>query len=147
MNTLRLRRLFLPLLVVGGVVFAATPRPIHAAMGGCISDPLVILSNGGIMHLYAVLPDSTINDLQSITYSLVLPKGTTVLLEVNTDGILGIAEHFQYTATNPPGIYDTTTFVQTATSGDPVTATASIGLTGASVTGETYQPLRIRLYR
>ena len=147
MSKVRVGRLFLLLLVVAGVLFAETPHPARAAMGGCISDPFVVLSNGGIMHLYAVLPNTALTDVQSITYSLVLPKGTMVLLEVNTDGIMGIAEHFHYTATNPPGVYDTTTFVQTDTMGDPVTATASIGLTGNSVTGEVYQPLQIRLYQ
>jgi hypothetical protein len=110
-----------------------------------MTDPFVVLSNGQIMHLYAYLPQTSVGAVQSVSYSLVLPTGTTVVQQVGTDGILGAEEHFQFAATNPPGIYDTTTVVRTTTPGDPVTATTSIDLASGSTTGYVSQPLAIHL--
>jgi hypothetical protein len=110
-----------------------------------MTDPFVVLSNGQTMHLYAYLPQTNLGDVQSVSYALVLPAGTTVLLQVDTDGLLGTKEHFQFASTNPLGTYDTTTVVRTANPGDPVTATASVDLTSGSTTGHVYQPLAIHL--
>jgi hypothetical protein len=128
-------------------------------IGGCASDPFVVLSNGATVHLDAVLPNTPIGDLQSVSYTLVIPAGTTVVQQVNTDGVVGTKEQFQYSATNSTGAYRTSTLVQTLTTGDPVTATtsisiasASIGTVGASieiasdsVNGQVNQPLVVQL--
>jgi hypothetical protein len=110
-----------------------------------MTDPFVVLSNGVVAHLYAVLPDNTVGDVKSVSYSLVLPAGTAVVKQVSTDGLMGAKEHFQYFATNPAGTYNTTTLVQTATRGSRVTATTSIGSASSSVSGHVYQPLNIHL--
>jgi hypothetical protein len=89
----------------------------------------------------------------------VIPAGTTVVLQVNTDGVVGTKEQFQYAATNPAGTYSTSTLVQTLTTGDPVTATTSvsnasasvgtasvsIGTASESVNGQVNQPLVVQL--
>jgi hypothetical protein len=135
------------------ILTALTPRPAEAVVGGCVSDPFVILSNRTMMHLYAVLPRTSVGDLQSVSYTVVVPVGASVVLEVNTDGVVGTKEHFQFSATNPPDEYDTTTLVQTQARGDPVMATTTV-LTGGpsgdamaskSIMGYTNQPLTIHL--
>jgi hypothetical protein len=82
-----------------------------------------------------------------------------VVQQVNTDGVVGTKEQFQYAATNPTGAYRTSTLVQTLTTGDPVTATTSISIVSASigtasasieiasdsVNGQVNQPLVVQL--
>jgi hypothetical protein len=127
--------------ILGG---SLASRPAHAAMG-CMTDPFVVLSNGVVTHLYAVLPDNNVGDVRSVTYNLVIPAGTTVVQQVATDGLMGAKEHFQYSATNRAGKYNTTTVVQTATMGGRVTATTSIGTASSSTSGKVNQALHIHL--
>jgi hypothetical protein len=133
------------LLVTGLFVGSLSTVPARAMVGGCMTDPIVVLSNGAELHLYASLPNTPIGDVQSVTYKLVIPVSTFVVLQVSTDGLLGAVEHFQYSATNPGGEYDATMQVKTVNTGDPETATLSLGSLSSSVSGQVYQSLHIHL--
>src|SRR5689334_4668618 len=51
MSVSHVARFFLMLLIAGQFAGSVMPHQAHAAVGGCISDPLVLLSNGEVMHL------------------------------------------------------------------------------------------------
>lgn len=142
----RERRLFAAVLLGAGLAAASlAPPPADAMIGGCVSDPFVVLSNGAIVHLYAYLPRTHLGEVRTVTYTVAGPVDTSVIEEVNTDGLMGTKERLRYSATNRPGDYDTTTEVATARPGDPVVAVTAVGLASSYRRGQAYQILSIHL--
>jgi hypothetical protein len=123
---------------IGWLAGSFTPRPAYAAMG-CMSDPLVILSTGTVVHLYAVLPDDNVADVQSVTYTLNVPVGASMVAQVNTDGLMGMREHFQFSAVGAAGTYSSSVLVQTTMPGRPVAATTQVGFVSSTVRGQVNQ--------
>jgi hypothetical protein len=138
-------------LLAAGLLAGSLPAPAaHAAIGGCRSDPIVLLSNGDILDLSANIDDS-VTDIQQVTYTLHGPAGNSVTGVIPTSGVLGPKETFQYTADGAAGSYGVETVVSTLTPHVDVTATAqAIGLLwsdSATAQGWSLQPLRVALAR
>jgi hypothetical protein len=138
-------------LLAAGLLAGLLPAPAaHAAIGGCRSDPIVLLSNGDILDLSANIDDSA-TDVQQVTYTLHGPAGSSVIGVIPTSGVLGPKETFQYTADAAAGSYGVETMVSTLTPNVGVTATAqAIGLLwsdSASAQGWSLQPLRLAIAR
>jgi hypothetical protein len=120
------------------------PR-VHAHIGGCAGDPVVVLSNGDSLDLSTFVDDS-LSDVRQINYTVHVPAGVREVVVLS----LGPTETLQVVDDNPSGTYDTTTWVDTATMGVGATATTTIvsplglplGLLGAgSVSGTDHTPL------
>ena len=117
----------------------------HAAISGCRSDPVVTLSNGAVLDLHATV-DDTYDDVQQVSYTLYVPKGTWVTSEVDTSA-LGPKDTFQFYADEPPNTYSAGTKVTTGTPQIPAAATMDlVKLTGtvlstASASGKSPQTL------
>jgi hypothetical protein len=92
----------------------------HAAIGGCRSDPIVTLSNGVAVDLHATIDDTSEN-VQQVSYSLTIPKGTSVTGEVDSS-VLGPKDKFQYSANGQAGTYSATVKVKTVAPGKSVSA-------------------------
>ena len=63
-------------------LFARMAPATHAAISGCRSDPVVILSNGNTLDLSTVATD-TCDDVQQVSYTLHGRAGTWVTSEVD----------------------------------------------------------------
>ncbi|MGH2343906.1 MAG: hypothetical protein ACRDG4_01690 [Chloroflexota bacterium] len=129
---------------VGWLAGSLTHRSAYAAMG-CMSDPLVILSTGTVVHLYAMLPDVNVADVQSVTYTLNVPTGSTMVAQVNTDGLMGMKEHFQFSAAGAAGTYSSSVLVRTTMGGRPITATTQVGSGSSTVHGQVNQTVFMHL--
>jgi len=92
----------------------------YAQIGPCESDPVVVLSDGTTLDLSAAISDAE-SDVQSVSYSLTIPSGTSVVSVTNTYGPLGPKEVFSYSAGNAARTYSSTTVVYTGSSQIPVT--------------------------
>jgi hypothetical protein len=112
--------------VLGASVLAsASPAPVaQASLGGCGSDPVVLLSNGVTLDLNTSI-DDTASDVQQVVYTLHVPSGTSVTSVTYTSGLLGPKELLRFFADNLPDTYDTATTVNTATNGIAVTTTTT----------------------
>lgn len=97
----------------------------HAQIGGCRSDPYIVLSNSAQVDMAADINDD-LSDVQSVVYVLHAPVGTSPVEIVATDGAMGIKETFKFYADDPANTYDTYTTVYTGTSGVAVTAESSV---------------------
>jgi hypothetical protein len=110
----------------------------------------VVLSNGATLDLQASIADSA-SDVSSVTYTVHVPKGTYVVSVLNTDGVLGLAEHIQVYSDSWPGSYTSTTLVSTRAPGVAVTAYATvvsaldIALGSKSVSGSAGETLSITI--
>lgn len=99
----------------------------HAhAMSACRSDPIVVLSNGAVLDLSAIIDDD-ITDISQVRYVLHAPAGTWVVSAIPTDGLMGYKEVFEFHADSPSsgsqGVYTSDAQVTTGTQGVAVTAT------------------------
>ncbi len=120
------RRPWLLALLVASLYMAAVPTgTARASIGGCRSDPVVILSNGVVLDLSAAI-DDTVDDVRGTTYTLHAPVGTGVVAVVGTDGVLGLTEHFVFQADQAASTYATETVVRTGRGGVAVTATTDV---------------------
>lgn len=108
-----------------GAVMVPTIPTAHASLGACGSDPVVVLSNGVTIDLYATVGDAS-DDVQQIVYTLHAPHGTSVLSVVYTSSLLGPKEVLQFEADTLPDTYATETVVTTGARGIAVTATTTV---------------------
>jgi len=137
-------------LVAGLCMAAVPPGTARASIGGCRSDPVVILSNGVVLDLSAAI-DDTADDVRGTTYTLHAPVGTGVVAVVGTDGVLGLTERFVFQADQAASTYATETVVRTGQGGVAVSATTDVVGAGAgatltgTATGVSAQPLRVTL--
>jgi hypothetical protein len=97
----------------------------QAQVGGCRSDPYIVLSNSAQVDMAADINDS-LSDVQSVVYVLHAPVGTSPEAIVATDGAMGIKEKFKFYADDPANTYDTYTTVYTGASPVSVTAESSV---------------------
>lgn len=95
----------------------------HAAISYCRTDPVVSLSNGAVVTMYADTYD-VLSDIKSVSYVLHGPVGTTVT-GVTYDQY-GYLEHFQYYADESSGLYQTGTVVTSGNSSAGVTVNAGV---------------------
>ena len=94
------------------LTFAAAPGAAFAGLGGCRTDPVIILSNGRALQLAAEI-DTSISNVQSVVYTVHAPIGTYPLLIVYTDNPLRNVERVIFRADSLPGRYSTETVVDT----------------------------------
>jgi len=62
------------LLAAGLLINSPLVRVAHADIGGCRSDPVVVLSNGVVVDLSAVIADDAA-DVRGVAYTLHVPAG------------------------------------------------------------------------
>ncbi|HMO59169.1 MAG TPA: hypothetical protein PKC19_17580 [Roseiflexaceae bacterium] len=117
-------RLHLLTFMVLAVFFAAGPlTPVaDAALRGCRSDPVVILSDGTILDVQAEIGTS-VSNVREIHYVVHGPPGVSLVAAISTPtiGFTG-KETFTYYADSRPGVYVTETLVHTSINGVPVTS-------------------------
>ncbi len=135
------------LIPVGLAAFLAVTvaTPARAALGVCGGDPVVVLSDGAVVDLDAVV-NTSLSDIRGIAYTLHAPAGTVVVAIMS----LGPQQTLDVINDTAPRTYTSVTTV--ATMGGPVGATAitTVTLTGgiihtASIAGQSGQPLALRL--
>jgi hypothetical protein len=133
--------------LLAGTLPASTAR---AAIGGCRSDPVVLLSSGDILDLRADIGDSA-TDVGQVAYTLHGPAGTSVITITPSSGLLGPKETFQYMADSAAGSYGVETMVSTLTPHVAVTAAAmaigALWTDSASASGWSQQLLSLALTR
>jgi hypothetical protein len=106
----------------------STPPTSHSAqaqIGGCRSDPYIVLSNLAQVDMSADISDD-LSDVQSVVYVLHAPAGTSPVTIVASDGLMGIKEKFKFFADDPANTYDTYTTVYTGATPVAVTAESSV---------------------
>ena len=100
----------------------------HAQVSGCTADPVVSLSNGTQLDLYASIDDSS-QDVQQVTFNVRVPQGVQEI--AYTPGLLGPKQVVNVYPGGGPRSYMTRTLVTTQTSRAHVTATTrAVGLGG-----------------
>jgi hypothetical protein len=150
MKTQRSRRAILSAALAAATLSVCTLVPGHAlaSYGACRSDPALVLSNGAVLDLSASI-GTDLSNVASVTYAVHLPVGVRALAVVNTDGLMGIKEHFVAYADDSANTYDGYTMVQTVSGSASVTANetvvslASIG--SPNVTGVSGQAVHTRV--
>jgi hypothetical protein len=100
----------------------------HAQVSGCTADPVVSLSNGTELDLFASIDDSS-QDVQQVTFDVTVPQGVQKV--AYTPGLLGPKQVVNVYPNGDPHSYTTSTLVTTQTSGVQVTATTrAVGTSG-----------------
>src|SRR5919198_6577394 len=79
-------RLGASVLAAGLLAGLVAPHMAHAQVSGCTADPVVSLSNGTELDLYASIDDSS-QDVQQATFNVIVPRGAHVV--AYTPGLLG----------------------------------------------------------
>lgn len=110
------------LTLVSLLAFVAGPGAAFAGLGGCRTDPIILLSNGRALQLAAEI-DTDINNVQSVVYTVHAPIGTSVLLILYTDNPLRNVERVVFRADSLPGRYNSETVVDTTGNNTEVAAT------------------------
>jgi hypothetical protein len=143
----------LVILVMSTVALVSTsmiPIEAHASYSICRSDPALVLSNGTVLDLSASI-STALSNVSSVTYVVHLPAGVRPLLVLNTDGLMGIKEHFVSYSDDSSGAYDTYTTVATVGGSTSVTAHALVvsllSIGAPSVSGISGSPIHIHLGR
>ncbi len=136
----------LALSLVAGMVLAPKAQ---ASLGACGSDPIVVLSNGVIVDLSALIGDAA-SDVQQVNYILHVPAGLTVRFVIHTPSRLGSKEVLQLFADDAANTYDGVTQVDTVARGIGVWAhmrviAPSHPPAGASVYGLDHQNLPLHV--
>jgi hypothetical protein len=118
-------KLLVGVLALAGSLLAGSLAPGHAFAGHtiCRTDPIVTLSNGVVVSMYADVQD-TLSGIQHVAYVLHAPVGTSVT--AITYDQYGYLESLQFQADQSPRSYATTTTVTTVTPNISVTAGASV---------------------
>jgi hypothetical protein len=123
--------------------FSRLAPATHAAISGCRSDPLVILSNGNTLHLSTII-NAPATDVQQVSYSLHAPVGTWITGVVDTS-VLDLKETLRFYADKPPNTYSVASKVKTLTPRISVTATTDVvttnGASTASASGQSQRSL------
>ncbi|MBV9281166.1 MAG: hypothetical protein JOZ41_13880 [Chloroflexi bacterium] len=143
----RFRRVWLAAtLFIGGLIACPfTAGKASADISVCITDPVVLLSNGTMVDITAMIADQAA-DVKHVAYTLDAPAGTSVVAVMHSPGSIATVESFQFRADNGPGRYDSTALVTTGASGVPVTLMAAgSGLGSGSATGTSGQSLAVHL--
>ena len=123
-------RLGASVLVAALLVGLVAPHMAHAQVSGCTADPVVSLSNGTQLDLYASIDDSS-QDVQQVTFNVTVPRGVQEV--AYTPGLLGPKQVVNVYAHGGPHNYATATLVTTQTSGVQVTAkTTAVGTGGTA---------------
>ena len=139
-------RLGASVLVAALLAGLVAPHMAHAQVSGCTADPVVSLSNGTQLDLYASIDDSS-QDVQQVTFSVIVPRGVQEV--AYTPGLLGSKQVVNVYAHGGPHSYTTRTLVTTQTSGIHVTATTRAvgtgGTASASDSGYAGQPIRVHV--
>jgi len=122
--------------------------PARAEISGCMSDPVVLLSNGMTVDMSAAINDVA-TDVVQVAYTLHAPVGTFVVGWQVSDGPLGPKETLQFYADNVPNTYNTTTVVSTLTPHISAVATtqvvSALASAGGSRAGWAVQPLSVQV--
>ncbi|HLJ68712.1 MAG TPA: hypothetical protein VKX16_15250 [Chloroflexota bacterium] len=114
------------LALLATVVATALPaQSAQAYVGGCRTDPVVVLSNVGTLDLSATIND-TLSDVKQVVYVVHAPAGIHELAVVNTSGLMGLKETVKFYADDAGNTFDVFTTVYTGQNGVPVTANASV---------------------
>jgi hypothetical protein len=113
----RLGASMLAALLLAGPV---APHMAHAQVSGCMADPVVSLSNGTQLDLFASIDDSS-QDVQQVTFEVHVPRGVQEV--AYTPGLLGPKQVVNVYSDRGPRSYITRTLVTTQASGVQVTAT------------------------
>jgi len=104
------------------------PHMAHAQVSGCMADPVVSMSNGTQLDLFASIDDSS-QDVQQVTFNVTVPRGVQEI--AYTPGLLGPKQVVNVYPGGSPHSYITRTLVTTQTSRAHVTATTrAVGLGG-----------------
>jgi hypothetical protein len=130
---LNLRRL-LALSVAALVILVSTTRaPVaYAALGGCRTDPVVILSDGTILDV-SVEIDVSVSNVETIQYVVHGPRGVRLVAAISTPTIgFNGKELFTYVEDAGPNQYITDTFVTTKPDGIRVTSYTTFAGLGSS---------------
>jgi hypothetical protein len=133
----------LALNLVGASIFA---RPAAAApldIGPCRTDPVVLLSNGGVVIMKATINTAPSN-LQNVTYTIHAPSGTTITHITYTGNATN--ETVNLVDDSAAGTYDTVTDVSLASGTAGVSASTQVASLGsAAVTGSTSDHLTVHI--
>jgi hypothetical protein len=139
----RLGASVLAAVLLAGVV---APHMAHAQVSGCMADPVVSLSNGTQLDLYASIDDSS-QDVQQVTFNVIVPRGVQEV--AYTPGLLGSKQVVNVYPDGSPHSYITRTLVTTQTSGVQVTATTRAvgtgGTASASHSGHAGEPITVHV--
>ena len=120
-------RLGASVLVAALLVGLVAPHMAHAQVSGCTADPVVSLSNGTQLDLYASI-DTSSQDVQQVTFNVTVPRGVQEV--AYTPGLLGPKQVVNVSSHGGPHNYATATLVTTQTSGVHVTVTTRAVGTG-----------------
>jgi hypothetical protein len=141
--TLRLAAIVFVVLCAFAGAFA-TPPKAYAGVSGCLTDPLITLSDGTQIDIIAQL-DVDAASVEQIAYTVHAPVGTQVL---NIVYLGTVPETVSFYADMPPNTYSTTTVASTAGRAG-VTATTRVvkllGYAAGSVSGHDDQRLKVTL--
>jgi hypothetical protein len=139
-------RLGASVLAAGLLAGLVAPPMAHAQVSGCTADPVVSLSNGTQLDLFAAI-DASSQDVQQVTFNVTVPEGVHEV--AYTPGLLGPKQVVNVYAHGGPHNYATATLVTTQTSGVAVTATTravgSGGTASASGSGHTGQWITVHV--
>jgi hypothetical protein len=142
----RLVRLGAAVLAAGLLAGLVAPHLAHAQVSGCRADPVVSLSNGTQLDLYASIDDSS-QDVQQVTFNVIVPWGVQEV--AYTPGLLGPKQVVNVYAHGGPYNYTIATRVTTQTSGVYVTATTRAvgtgGIASASHSGYARQWITVQV--
>jgi hypothetical protein len=120
--------------VLAGLVLdgAINPGRVFASYHICRTDPILQLSNGKAVTVLTTITD-TAADVQTVTYTVHIPAGVSVVHSQYTSGALAGKESLTVFADAAAATYATTTVVTTGHTGIPVTATTSVTTTKSAV--------------
>jgi hypothetical protein len=135
--------------VLALALFAGPLRPhdTFASIGFCREDPVIVLTNGHVVQMGAVIGDDA-SDVQRVAYHVAGPQGAKVVKVINISGALASKVTVDYTDSNAPNTYDSDVMVTTGASGAAVTAESWVNNVGfGTVSGHSNQDLTIHLAR
>ena len=122
-------------LLLIGLTMSEPLAPIsEAAVGGCRSDPVVVLSDGTILDISAAI-DTDVSNVREIHYTVHGPRDVKVIsISIPTLGFTG-KETFTYYDDAEPKQYITETLVQTTYDRVGVTAQTTFANVSISLSG------------
>lgn len=97
----------------------------QASLGACLSDPVVLLTQGVTVDLYTTIADRA-SDVQQVNYTLHVPTGLQTIAIIRTSGLIGPKEFFQIYPDDVANTYDSVTEVNTGATGLTVKARLTV---------------------